>query len=44
VKAFLYRRTRPVTPEEVGELSAVLQRSYPDRPHVFEYQGGGQGQ
>jgi hypothetical protein len=44
VKAFLYRRTRPVTPEEVGELSAALQRSYPDRPYVFEYQGGGQGQ
>ena len=41
-KAFLYRRTRPVTAEEVGELSAALQRSYPDRPYVFEYQGGGQ--
>jgi hypothetical protein len=39
VKAFLYRRTRPVTPEEIGELSAALQRNYPNRPYVFQYQG-----
>ena len=39
-KAFLYRRTRPLTAEEIGELSAALQRSYPDRPYVFEYQSG----
>jgi len=37
VRAFLYRRTRPVTAAEVGELSAALQRSYPDRRFVFEY-------
>jgi hypothetical protein len=37
-KAFLYRRTGPVTAEEAGELSAALQRSYPDRPYIFEYQ------
>lgn len=39
-KAFLYRRTRPVTAEEVGELSAALRRSYPGRPYVSEYQSG----
>jgi hypothetical protein len=39
-KAFLYRRTRPVTAEEIAELSAALQRSYPDRPYVFQHQGG----
>jgi len=39
-KAFLYRRTRPVTAEEVGELSAALQRSYAERPHIFECQSG----
>ena len=38
-KAFLYRRTGPVTAEEAGELSAVLERRYPDRPYIFEYQG-----
>ena len=37
-KAFLYRRNRPVTAEEITELSAALQRSYPDRPYIFEYQ------
>jgi hypothetical protein len=39
-KAFVYRRTRPVTAEEIAELSAALKRSYPDRPYVFEYQAG----
>jgi hypothetical protein len=37
-QAFLYRRTRPVTAEEIAELSAALQRSYPDRPYIFEYE------
>jgi hypothetical protein len=35
VEVSVYRRTRPSTVEEIGELSALLRERYPDRPEIY---------
>jgi len=37
VRAFLYRRSRPLTIDDVLPLSDALRRCYPDRPYIYEY-------
>jgi hypothetical protein len=37
VKAFLYRRSRPLTIDDVLPLSDALRRCYPDRAYIYEY-------
>ena len=36
VSVDIYRRTRPIAPEEVADLSNRLRARYPDRPEVYQ--------
>ena len=35
VKVFIYRKTRNITRQEVGQLSDALRELYPNRPYIF---------
>jgi hypothetical protein len=35
VEVAVYRKTRPILPEEIAELSALLRAKYPDRPDIY---------
>ena len=32
----IYRKTRDITNEEVGQLSEALRKAHPDRPYIYE--------
>ena len=36
IKIYLFRKTRPIEPSEVAELSERLRASYPDRPFIYK--------
>jgi len=35
VKVFIYRKTRNITRQQVGQLSDALREMYPNRPYIF---------